>query len=39
VASKAGKLLRDPKSTSAVKAVSASALTQVPNKKSPKPKK
>jgi hypothetical protein len=31
VASKASKLLNDPKSTRAVKAVAASALTQAPN--------
>ncbi len=33
VASTASKLLKDPKSTKAVKSVAASALTQAPNKK------
>lgn len=37
VASKAAKLLRDPKSSKAVKSVAGSALTQAPNK--PKGKK
>ena len=32
-ASKAGKILRDPKSTKAQKSVAASALTQAPDKK------
>jgi hypothetical protein len=41
VASKASKLLRDPKSSAAVKSVAASALTQTPNRVPPKksPKK
>ena len=33
VASKASKILKDPKSTQAQKSVAASALTQVPDKK------
>lgn len=33
VASKAAKILRDPKSTKAQKSVAASALTQAPDKK------
>jgi hypothetical protein len=33
VASKASKLLKDPKSSKAVKSVAASALTQAPDKK------
>lgn len=33
VASKASKLLRNPKSSATVKSVAASALTQAPNKK------
>ena len=32
VASKAGKILSDPKSTKAEKSIAASALTQTPNK-------
>jgi hypothetical protein len=36
VASKASKVLRDPKSTKIEKSVAASALTQAPNKKKKK---
>jgi hypothetical protein len=39
VASKASKLLRNPKSSKAVKSVAASALTQAPNKRKPSKKK
>jgi hypothetical protein len=39
VASKASKLLRDPKSSKTVKSVAASALTQAPNKKKSSKKK
>lgn len=39
VASKASKILRDPKSTKDQKSVAASALTQAPNKKSSSKKK
>lgn len=36
VASKASRILRDPKSTKAQKSVAASALTQAPNKRAKK---
>lgn len=36
VATKAGKILADPKSTKAMKTVAASALTQAPDKKKKK---
>ena len=39
VATKASKLLRDPKTPSNVKSVAASALTQAPDKKKPSKKK
>lgn len=39
VASKASKLLKDPKSSKTVKSVAASALTQAPNKKKSSKKK